>query len=98
MNSKHDCDYVINSMTSRIFGRFEWSDLGFIYSTSGVVLFIIFLITKGIDIIGFMYTISIIGILISVYLLFYQTFVLKRFCNLCLIFELFVVLNFLFLR
>ena len=81
-NKKNDCDTVINSKEAKIFDIFKLSDISLIYFTSlSLLVFLIDITTKNFSI---PYSISLIAVLITFYSIYYQYFVLKAWCGLCL--------------
>ena len=81
-NKKNDCDTVINSKEAKLFNIAKLSDISLIYFTGlSLSLFLIGITTKNYSI---PYSISLLAISITLYSIYYQYYVLKAWCGLCL--------------
>ncbi len=81
-NEKSDCDSVINSNGALLFGVFKLSDLSLIYFI-GLALFSYLTIILNMSS-ALTYSFGLLAVLITVYSLYYQAFVVKAWCGLCL--------------
>ncbi len=81
-NKKNDCDTVINSKEAKIFNFIKLSDASFIYFTGlSLLIFLTGITTKNLSI---PYSIILLAILITFYSIYYQYYVIKAWCGLCL--------------
>jgi len=77
-----DCDAVLSSKGAKVFGNFKLSDLSLVYfSGLSVLLFSLILIGERPTL---PYIISIIAFPITLYSIYYQAIVLKKWCFLCM--------------
>lgn len=94
LNRATNCNTVLNDSSSKIFGWFGWADTGFIYFTGG---FLVLLIGLGASDYSLLAIISAMSIPYPVYSVYYQGFVLKKWCPLCLGVQLVLISEFLIL-
>ncbi len=78
-DDKKDCDAVLTSKGAEIIKGYKLSDLSILYF-SGITLLTLFQITNPVS----SYTISLLAIPITLYSLYYQYAVIKKWCLLCL--------------
>jgi len=79
---KKDCDAVISSKGALIFNRFKLSDLSLIYFAGlTLITFLLFLQENNLNT---LYTISLIALPITIYSIYYQAIIVKKWCLLCL--------------
>jgi uncharacterized membrane protein len=79
---KKSCDAIINSKGALIFGKIKLSHLSLIFFT-GFMLSILFLNLQNLSLNG-LTLISILSFPITIYSLYYQKFIAKAWCGLCL--------------
>jgi uncharacterized membrane protein len=82
MGGKTDCDAVIHSRASRVFGVVHLSELGVLYFVGGLLSLIISSIS-GLNITGLLVALSIGSLPFSFYSIYYQWQVVKKWCPLC---------------
>lgn len=80
-HEKKDCDAVLFSKGALIFNKHKLSDLGLLYFV-GVTVCSLFLLVHGN--IAVLYGISLLSLPITVYSIYYQYAVVKKWCALCL--------------
>ena len=92
INSKTNCGNILNSEAAKIFGWLTWSEIGLFYFTGGflALLFSInlsetLLMLKWLNVLALPYT---------VWSVYYQGFVAKEWCILCLTFQLLLWVEF----
>jgi len=93
-SSKTDCDAVLSSNASRVFGWINWADTGIIYFT-GTLLYL-----AGINASSSLWVLAIISALAlpyPVFYIYYQTFKSKKWCPFCLIVQGVLVAEFILL-
>lgn len=81
-SEKRDCDAVINSTGALLFGVFKLSDLSLIYFVGLSLLTYIILV--GNIAVTLPYAFGLVAVLITLYSIYYQAFVVKKWCGLCL--------------
>ena len=81
-SKKLSCSDVMNSKGGKIFGAVKLSDLGMIYFLVTVILSIAISL-KG-DNFTLLYQMSLIALPFTIYSLYYQNFIVKKWCLLCL--------------
>ena len=83
MGSKADCDSVINSPASKLFGVVHLSEIGAWYFGGGILSMIIGSFTAY-SIAPFFFLLSIVVLPFSFFAVYYQGVVIKKWCPLCL--------------
>ncbi|MEE9406811.1 MAG: vitamin K epoxide reductase family protein [Polaribacter sp.] len=82
INEKKDCDAVLNSNGAKLFKNYKLSDLCLIYFFClGVSSFLIIIQNSSINI---LYALSLLTLPITIYSIYYQLKVIKKWCLLCL--------------
>ena len=77
-----DCDAVLTSKGANIFNNYKLSDIGLIYFT-GLTLAVFALILFNLNL-AFPYAIGLIAFPITLYSIYYQAIIVKKWCLLCL--------------
>lgn len=93
-SSKTDCDTVLSSNASRVFGWVNWADAGIIYFT-GTLIYLL-----GIKVgssFGILALISLFALPYPVFSIYYQAFKAKKWCPFCLTVQLVLVAGFVLL-
>lgn len=90
-SSKTDCDAVLGSNASRLFGSVNWADAGIIYFT-GTIIYL--LGSVGIASLGLLAILSAVSLPYPVFSIYYQSFKLKKWCPFCLLVQLVLVAEF----
>jgi uncharacterized membrane protein len=94
LNKATNCNIVLNDKASKIFGWFGWADAGFIYFT-GCLLFLLQGSRAGdYSLLAILSALSMPYPLFSIY---YQGFVLKKWCPMCLGVQLILIIEFILL-
>lgn len=90
-----DCNNILESDAAKLFGIFGWSEIGFAYFLSNIIL-IAFLP----NLISFYALLNILALPYTIWSVWYQKFKVKQWCVLCLIVQLLLwcifIINFLF--
>ena len=81
LNKKTDCNSLLNTDAARAFGWLHWSDLGFVYFITGLLMMITFPTANDY---GLMALLSFGALGYVVYSIYYQSAVVKTWCPLCL--------------
>ena len=94
LSEKTDCNAVLESGSSSVFGWIGWADIGFIYFAGGLVYT---LISSEANSIGLLTLLSILVIPYPFYSIYLQAFRLNKFCPLCLAVQITLVTEFIIL-
>jgi uncharacterized membrane protein/protein-disulfide isomerase len=89
-----DCDSVLASNISKIFGNINLSDVGIVYFTS-TLLYI--LGTTALNQLWLLAVVSAVSIVFPVYSIYYQGFRLKKWCPFCLVVQSVLIAEFFIL-
>ena len=81
-SEKKDCDAVLNSKGATLLGRYKFSDLSMVYFFALTLFSFFTLIYEGQLTVG--YYLSILTVPITLYSIYYQGLVVKKWCLLCL--------------
>ncbi|WP_126653653.1 vitamin K epoxide reductase family protein [Chryseobacterium aureum] len=81
-----DCDLVFNSKKWKIFNKIDLSEIALLFFTSQIVCFILLSLIKNIEFFFEIYRYGLFAFLPVAFLsLFYQVFVVKKYCPVCLV-------------
>ncbi len=94
INKATNCNTVLNDKASKVFGWFGWSDAGFIYFTGGILFLLQSLTVKEYSILVIL---SALALPYPVYSVYYQGFVLRKWCPFCLGVQIILISEFLIL-
>jgi uncharacterized membrane protein len=94
LNKATNCNTVLNDKASKIFGWFGWVDTGIIYFTGG---FLYLLQSQSPDGYSLLAILSVLSLPYTVYSVYYQGFVLKKWCPLCLGVQAVLIVEFIIL-
>ncbi len=92
-SSKTDCDTVLASGASKLFGWINWADAGLVYFT-GILLYLAGLQKSSLSLPAL---ISLLSLPYPVFSIWYQAVKLKKWCPFCLIVQLSLVTGFIIL-
>ena len=93
-SSKTDCDSVLSTNASRLFGDINWADIGLIYFVGE---FIFLLGSASISSLSLLAILSVLSLPYPVYSIYYQGFKLKKWCPFCLLVQALLVGGFIVL-
>lgn len=93
-SSKTDCDTVLSSKASRVFGWVNWADAGIIYFTGSLIYLLGIKVGSSF---GILALISLFALPYPVFSIYYQAFKAKKWCPFCLIVQLVLVAGFVLL-
>lgn len=88
-NKKINCSSILNSKSAKLFGLISWSEIGFVYFLSQIVVFLAFNNESS-------NYLNILSILVSPYVfysIYYQWKIAKIWCKLCLIVQLVLIVQ-----
>ena len=92
LNKATNCNTVLNDKASKVFGWFGWADTGFIYFTGGLLFLVQNIKEPGLSLLAILSALAIPYPLFSIY---YQGFVLKKWCPMCLGVQLILIIEFI---
>jgi uncharacterized membrane protein len=92
LNKTTNCNTVLNDKASKIFGWLGWADAGFIYF-AGCLLFL--LQDSGAGDYSLMAILSALSLPYPVFSVYYQGFVLKKWCPMCVGVQLILIIEFI---
>ncbi|MBD0849417.1 vitamin K epoxide reductase family protein [Maribacter arenosus] len=87
VGKKISCDDVLNSPAAKLFDWLSMTDMGFLYFTGTIIIFVISIIVPlqtSIDLLKLLVITSFLALPYTIFSLFYQGFVIKKWCTLCL--------------
>jgi len=94
LNKATNCNTVLNDKASKIFGWFSWADVGIVYFTGCFLL----LLQSSVDReYSLMAILSALSLPYPVFSIYYQGFVLKKWCPMCLGVQLILIIEFILL-
>jgi len=82
-SEKKDCDAVLSSKGANLFGDYKLSDVSLLYFSGLLIAVLISILFKS-TLVTALYTISVISLPITLYSIYYQYAVVKKWCFLCL--------------
>ncbi|NQU34134.1 MAG: thioredoxin domain-containing protein [Bacteroidetes bacterium] len=91
---KTDCDSVLSSSASKVFGWLNWADAGLIYF-AGTIIYLLGSIEKSSF--GILFILSFVSLPYPVFSIYYQSVKLKKWCPFCLIVQLVLIAEFVLL-
>jgi uncharacterized membrane protein len=89
-----NCSAVLNDKAAKIFGWFGWADAGFVFFTGGLLFLFSGINQSGLTILAIL---SALAIPYPVFSIYYQGFVLKKWCPFCLGVQLVLIAEFILL-
>jgi len=94
LNKFTNCNTVLNDNSAKAFGWFGWADIGFLYFTGGLLVLVQNLLSPDFSLLAIFAALALPYTVFSVY---YQGFVLKKWCPFCLGVQLVLVTEFVIL-
>ncbi len=94
LNRAINCNTVLNDKASKVFGWFGWADPGFVYFAGGFLFLLLNSNEQDLSLLAILSALSIPYPLFSIY---YQGFVLKKWCPMCLGVQLILIVEFILL-
>lgn len=83
LSKKSNCDNVLNSNAAKLFGIIGWSEIGFGYFISNIII-----LALCPQLINYLALINICALPYTIWSIWYQKFKVKQWCPLCLIVQL----------
>ena len=94
LNKATNCNTVLHDKASKVFGWFGWADVGFIYFTGG---FLFLIQSPGGEGLSLMAILAALSVPYPIFSIYYQGFVLKKWCPMCLGVQLILIVEFIIL-
>jgi uncharacterized membrane protein len=88
---KLNCNAILNSKGSKLFGIISWSEIGFIYFSFSYLL----LILAGSKSIYFLAFLNLLALPYTIFSVYYQWQVAKHWCKLCLLVQIILIFQFI---
>jgi len=86
IGNKFSCTDVLNSSASKLLGWISFSDIGFVYFITGIFILLFYMLNNQLNSLVSILTIaSLLTLPYTFFSVFYQAFVLKKWCISCLI-------------
>ena len=89
-----NCNTVLHDKASKVFGWLGWADVGFIYFTGSFLFLLQYPEREGLSLMAILAALSVPYPIFSIY---YQGFVLKKWCPMCLGVQLILITEFILL-
>jgi uncharacterized membrane protein len=97
-NKKTDCDSIVKSSASKLFGWLSWSEIGFLYFAGSMLSVVFsFISAKTGGILLLLFGLNILALPYTIFSVYYQAFVAKKWCTLCLIVQAVLWMSFVLL-
>jgi uncharacterized membrane protein/thiol-disulfide isomerase/thioredoxin len=97
LNNQTNCDTVLQSSGSKIFQHFSWAEIGFCYFVGTCIFTIIIFLTKEYLSLNTLTIVSMIALPYTIFSVYYQWQIVKKWCTLCLVIQAILVLEFVIL-
>ena len=97
LNNQTNCDTVLASSGSKLFQHFSWAEVGFCYFVGTSIFTIITFLTKDYSNLNTLTLVSMIALPYTIFSVYYQWQIVKKWCTLCLVIQGILVLEFLVL-
>jgi len=94
LNKTTNCNTVLHDKASKVFGWFSWADVGFVYFTGS---FLFLLQSSGGEGLSLMAILAALSVPYPIFSIYYQGFVLKKWCPMCLGVQLILIAEFILL-
>ena len=82
INSKTNCDDVLNSPAAKLWGWLSWADVGLLYFAGGLLT--VLLIGIQLNVLPLLRGLALLAVPFTLFSVYYQGVVLKQWCPLCL--------------
>lgn len=94
-NKQINCNTILDSPAAKLFGLISWSDIGLVYFAS-TFFALAFAIPLGITLTPVLSFITLLALPYTFYSVYYQVFVAKKICSLCLLIQFLLWAEFVF--
>jgi uncharacterized membrane protein len=97
LNNQTNCDTVLASSGSKLFKYFSWAEIGFWYFVGSSIFTLICFLSHQFDYLSTLTIVSLIALPYTVFSVYYQWQIVKKWCTLCLVIQAILVLEFIIL-
>ena len=97
LNNQTNCDTVLASSGSKLFQYFSWAEIGFWYFVGSIIFTLICFFSKQFDYFNTLTIVSMCALPYTIFSVYYQGQIVKKWCTLCLIIQAILVLEFVVL-
>ncbi len=97
LNNQTNCDTVLASSGSKLFQYFSWAEIGFWYFAGISIFTLICFLSHKFDYLSTLTIVSLIALPYTVFSIYYQWQIVKKWCTLCLVIQAILVLQFIVL-
>jgi uncharacterized membrane protein/protein-disulfide isomerase len=97
LNNQTNCDTVLQSSGSKLFQHFSWAEVGFCYFVGTCIFTIITFLTKDYSSLNTLTIVSMLALPYTIFSVYYQWQIVKKWCTLCLVIQAILVLEFVVL-
>ncbi len=97
LNNQTNCDTVLASSGSKLFQYFSWAEIGFWYFVGSSIFTLICFLSNEFDYLNTLTIVSLTALPYTVFSVYYQWQIVKKWCTLCLVIQAVLVLEFIVL-
>ena len=97
LNNQTNCDTVLASSGSKLFQYFSWAEIGFWYFVGSSIFTLICFLSNKFDYLNTLTIVSMCALPYTIFSVYYQGQIVKKWCTLCLIIQTILVLEFVVL-
>lgn len=97
LNNQTNCDTVLASSGSKLFQHFSWAEIGFCYFVGTCIFTIIAFLTHNSLMLNTLTLVAMIALPYTIFSVYYQWQIVKKWCTLCLIVQAILILEFIVL-
>ncbi len=98
ISKETDCNAITKSAQAKLLGWLSWSEIGFLYFAGAfLVLLLAFFANKINNVTSILFVFGLLTLPYTLFSVYYQAFVVKKWCPLCLVVLLMLWVNVLFL-
>jgi uncharacterized membrane protein/thiol-disulfide isomerase/thioredoxin len=97
LNNQTNCDTVLASSGSKLFQYFSWAEIGFWYFIGSSIFTLICFFSNNFNYLSTLTIVSLIALPYTIFSVYYQWQIVKKWCTLCLVIQAILVLEFIVL-
>ncbi|MCF2491509.1 vitamin K epoxide reductase family protein [Dyadobacter sp. CY347] len=87
LSNNSNCNGILQSKASKITSWLSWSEVGFLYFVGGLAAMFFALMWANYSVIKFLASLSLVALPYTIYSVWYQGFVAKKWCVLCILIQ-----------
>jgi uncharacterized membrane protein len=88
LDSRTDCNNILSSPAAKLWGWLGWSEIGFVYFSGGLITVLLSPLMPTQQTIQLLVVLSILALPYTLYSIYYQAFIAKNWCKLCVAVQL----------